>query len=133
MEANKTAVPNERAAFEDAAFKQCLLSTIMRNPSPPQPRISGCMDFIATADKTKAELCAKNSDGSYVEESLNPAWWAWQERGTAHEELVTGLRADLALFSALSTIAGCFTRSVVTEINERIAGIEATLTKAGAA
>jgi hypothetical protein len=128
QETKHTPVNAEQALFEEAAYAQYFLSTITRNPNPPQPRISGCMDFVATATKTKVEFCAKNSDGVYVEESLNPAWWAWQKRAgitrNAHDELVR---------RALDVLEGLEGKELDGAMPVRIEKLRAALAAAGAA
>lgn len=88
----------ERENFEERAFSQYFMSTIKRNPNVPQPRIAGCLDFIATADKTKAEFCAMNEDGRYITEGLDSAWWAWLKRAE---------QMDVRKYRVLRTIGVC--------------------------
>lgn len=61
-----------RTKFEDKVFTRYYISTIQRTglggPCELQPK--GC--------KTKAEFLARADDGSYLEPTLNAAWWAWQ-------------------------------------------------------
>lgn len=70
----------ERKLFEERAFAQYYLSTIQKNTNIPKPRISGALDFVSINCKNSSDFLAKNDGGSYIEDSLNPAWWAWQER-----------------------------------------------------
>ncbi len=72
----------EREAFELAAFNQRFMSSIVRNKNVPKPRISGALDFVSEDCPMMADFVAKNEDGSYKEDSLNPAWWAWQKRAS---------------------------------------------------
>lgn len=71
---------NEKDMFEEAVFAQYFLSTIKRNPNPPKPKISGALDFISVNCKDKENFLSKNDDGSYKEDTLNAAWWAWDAR-----------------------------------------------------
>lgn len=69
----------ERERFEEAAFGKYFLSCLVRNPDP-RPRISGALDFVVQDCKDKDEFLKKRPDGSYEADTLNSAWWAWQER-----------------------------------------------------
>jgi hypothetical protein len=69
-------VAAEREKFEERAFAQYFLSTITRNP---HSRMSAA-EFVSVDCKDKSEFMAKDESGVYLTESLNPAWWAWQER-----------------------------------------------------
>jgi len=59
-----------RKEFEEAAYMKYFMSSISFNPSK---------QFADCAAKPKDEWMARKDDGSYVEDSLNVAWWAWQE------------------------------------------------------
>jgi hypothetical protein len=71
-------VDAEREAFEEAVFSQYFLSTIKRNPKPALG--TGALDLVSEGCKTKADFLARDSDGAYGSDTLNSAWWAWQER-----------------------------------------------------
>lgn len=115
-------------------------------PDDDMPRNTAELQAYLMADRfIKSKAMEQQPDGSVTAVQPDDALTTEEEKEAfmaliekerqmkldAHDDLVANLRADLALFSALSTIAGCFTRSVVTEINERITGIEAALTAAG--
>lgn len=67
-----------RAAFEEVAFARYFQSTIKRNPNPPQPKISGALDFVPVDCKEKAVFLRRDPDGNYDDFSVDAAWWGWQ-------------------------------------------------------
>src|ERR1700751_4567586 len=67
-------VAHERDLFEERVFNKYFISTIKVNPNPIGMRFinePGIMD--------KVTFCRRDEKGNYVEEGLEPAWWAWQE------------------------------------------------------
>lgn len=74
---HRHAEPGEQDVFEERIFNQYFPSTIQRNPDK-RPRIAGCLDFVALDCKTKDEFLARKPDGTYVDPTINAAWWAWQ-------------------------------------------------------
>ena len=66
----------QRKAFEDAVFNQRFLSGVKK---------TGTGQFPFTVDcPTQKEFVTKKPDGSYIEATLNAAWWAWQEAQKEH-------------------------------------------------
>ena len=68
------AVADERDLFEQAIFKKYFISTVVVNPDPKGMRL---INKEETMDK--ATFCRRSEKGYYVEEGVEPAWWAWQE------------------------------------------------------
>ena len=66
-----------RAAFETAAFDQRFLSSI-KCTKPGEFGPVGI--YLMPKDcPSKDEFLEKRENGEYVDDSLNAAWWAWQE------------------------------------------------------
>jgi hypothetical protein len=79
MKLTQEQIEQEREAFEEAAFCQRFLASIQ----PVEPGSFGAVGMPLGMPKDcpyKSDFVAKNEDGTYREESLNPAWWAWQKR-----------------------------------------------------
>lgn len=87
-------IEREREKFEEAAFAQRFLSSVVKNKNVPRPRISGALDYVSEDCPMKVDFVAKNGDGTYKEESLNPAWWAWQKRAEAEPLSFVGYNDD---------------------------------------
>lgn len=69
----------EREKFEEMAFVQYFLSTIVRNDEVPQPRIAGCLDFVSTCSINKSEFCERNGE-SYKRPDVSAMWFGWKMR-----------------------------------------------------
>lgn len=65
----------DRERFEDRVFSDYFIRSVKRNPNPP--RGTGALDFIATAAKTKAELCERDGE-SYKDEAIGAIWHGWK-------------------------------------------------------
>ena len=59
-----------RQRFEEKVFAQRFLSSICRVNE-------GQFGLQSVDCPTKADFVAKDAEGNYLEQSLNPAWWAW--------------------------------------------------------
>lgn len=79
-----------RKAFEDVVFNRRFRASIQRNPSPP--RGFGGLDFVSVGCPTQAELCKRDADGNYVDESVSAMWWGWQQAMTHGVETGEGQR-----------------------------------------
>jgi hypothetical protein len=64
-----------RETFENAVFNRRFRASIQRNPSPPKG--FGGLDFVSVDCPTKAELCARDAKGEYVDEAVSAMWWGW--------------------------------------------------------
>lgn len=51
-----------REEFERIVYSQYFVRSIKKNPNPPQPKISGCLDFISTA-MDKSDFLRRDQDG----------------------------------------------------------------------
>ncbi len=76
--------------FEHEVFAQYFLSTIGQNEE-------GWL--VSNSCKHKDEFLVKTDDGTYLDPTLNSAWWAWQRRGKVdfglpadHRPFITGSR-----------------------------------------
>lgn len=54
-----------RNAFEKKAFNRYFVSSVI-------------VSDVSTAQKTKAEFCSRDSNGHYVDDALEQAWWGWK-------------------------------------------------------
>ncbi|MDB5730710.1 MAG: hypothetical protein JWQ03_605 [Variovorax sp.] len=64
-----------RQAFEDTVFNRRFQASIQRNAAPPKG--FGGLDFVSVGCPTKAELCRRDADGDYVDETVSAMWWGW--------------------------------------------------------
>lgn len=69
----------EREYFEERAFSQRFLASVVNNPDPG-PRIAGCLDKISVGCPDKDEFLKKDENGNYLDMTLAAMWWAWTER-----------------------------------------------------
>ena len=51
------------------------------------PQAVGMSITLAPGTKTKDALLTKDPDGGYVDQLIDVAWWAWQERGNSVGEI----------------------------------------------
>jgi hypothetical protein len=85
----------QRELFEDLVFNRRFIASIGRNPNPPKG--FGGFDFISVDCPTKAQLCAKDENGDYVDEVISAMWWGWQQAVTAAAPSATWISEALRL------------------------------------
>ncbi len=66
-----------RELFEELAFAQRFLCSVVKNPNPP--RGTDAFNLISDKCPTKAEFIKRNEKGYYEDATLNAMWWAWRE------------------------------------------------------
>ena len=62
-----------RNAFEKKAFNRYFVSSVIVSDNPTH-----LFRLVSTAQKTKAEFCSRDSNGHYVDDALEQAWWGWK-------------------------------------------------------
>lgn len=69
----------ERKNFEEAAFLQYYISNIGKVNDPIANTLQ--IHFAPVCKiKDKVDFVAKKEDNSYLDDTLNIAWWAWKKR-----------------------------------------------------
>lgn len=75
---NKSVGDFSRERFEERVYADYFIRGIRRNPSPPKPKISGCLDYVPAEDvQDKATFCERDGE-SYKREDVAAMWHGWQ-------------------------------------------------------
>jgi hypothetical protein len=84
MELSKETEEKERVDFEEAAFFQYFMSNIKQTKDPLVNLVQ--IHFEPVEMKNKVDFLVKKDNGSYEDDTLNSAWWAWQARAKKEYE-----------------------------------------------
>ncbi len=76
----------ERKLFEDKVFSEYYIRNIQRNYNPPQPKISGALDFVPGKIMNKADFLARDERGNYKQSEVSAMWFGWN----MYKEMMVG-------------------------------------------